>query len=338
MAGEFTRDLAAQEVVWNENDDASGVADILGFDFGTAETVDRSGLRALVDSALVSHRRLPMLDVIFDRAARLMTTSLRQLADENVEVALDDVASTRFADFQQSLSAPSVIGVARAPALDGHALVAADGAFLLAVVDGLLGGRRASDGLDAGERGFTAIELSIAQRVFEALVENLGDAFRPVMEGGFELQRIETTPRFAAIAQGASVCALAKFRVRFDGRAARAAALIPHATLEPIRKSLAQAFVSEAKSAEKAWRDQLSREISAATVEIDVVIAEEMMPLRALGALGVGETLVFARPTRGVAELRAGGAPIGRGRIGKSGDAAAVEIMSLAGPAKDAPQ
>lgn len=335
MASEAAITAPDNDVVWKENDDASGVADLLGFDFESAASVDRSGLRALVDSALVSHRRLPMLDVIFDRASRLMTTSLRQLVDENVEIALDDVASTRFADFQQSLSVPSVIGVARASALDGHALVAADSAFLLAVVDGLLGGRRGGDGLDAAERGFTAIELSIAHRVFEALIDNLSEAFRPVMEGGFELQRIETTPRFAAIAQGASVCALAKFRVRFDGSVARAAVLIPHATLEPVRRSLEQAFVTEAKAAERAWRTSLKREIGAANIELDVVVAEEMMPLKRLAALGVGETLAFRRPSRGFAELRAGGVRLGHARVGKSGDAVAVKIEALGPVAED---
>lgn len=329
MAGEEIQEALEQEVVWSEGDETSRVADILGFDLGGAASIDRSGLRALVDSALVSHRRLPMLEVIFDRAARLMTTSLRQLADENVEVALDDVASTRFADFQHSLSAPSVIGVARAQALDGNALLSADASFLLSLVDGLLGGRRGADGLDASERSFTAIELAIAQRVFEALVVDLGEAFRPVMDGGFALQRIETTPRFAAIAQGASVCALAKFRVRFDGRAARAAVLIPHAMLEPIRSSLEQAFVGEARTSELAWLSQLQMEICAANIEIDVVLVEETMPIRRLGALTAGETLLFRRPTGGLADLRAGGVVLGKGRVGKSGDSVAIKVEAL---------
>ena len=53
------------------------ISDILGFDLSSQEGDDRSGLRALINSALVSHRRLPMLDVIFDRTARLMTTNMR---------------------------------------------------------------------------------------------------------------------------------------------------------------------------------------------------------------------------------------------------------------------
>lgn len=324
--GAFPQTTDDAEVMWRENDDSNGVEDLLGFDFDSAETVDRSGLRALINSALVSHRRMPMLEVIFDRTARLMTTSLRQLADETVEVALDDVTSTRFADFQQSIAPPSVIGVARAPALDGHILLVADGGLLLSIVDALLGGRRGAGGLDASERGFTAIELAIAQRVFAALTDNLGEAFRPVIDGGFVLQRIETTPRFAAIAQGASVCALAKFRVRFEGHGGKAAVLIPHAALEPVRSGLAHAFISEAKEAERAWSAGLSREVCAASLEIEAIIAERSISLGDLNALRPGDTLIFRRAGGASADLRVGRVRLGEGRVGRSGPSAALRI------------
>ena len=72
------------DVVWEEG----GLSDLLGFDFNAEDGVDRSGLWALINSAVVSHRRMPMLDVIFERAARRMSSSLRQLINENVEVSL----------------------------------------------------------------------------------------------------------------------------------------------------------------------------------------------------------------------------------------------------------
>lgn len=130
------------DVSWSDGDE---VSDLLGFAFADENAIDRSGLKALVNSALVSHRRLPMLDVIFDRTARLMTTSLRQLTDDNVEVSLDDVTSTRFGDFLQTVAQPAVIGVVRAAALNNYCLVAADAALVYSIVDLLLGGRRGAD-------------------------------------------------------------------------------------------------------------------------------------------------------------------------------------------------
>src|SRR5215470_6807589 len=61
---------------------------LLGFDVGENETQDKSGIRAIINSALVSYERLPMLEIVFDRLVRLMTTSLRNFTSDNVEVSL----------------------------------------------------------------------------------------------------------------------------------------------------------------------------------------------------------------------------------------------------------
>ena len=48
-----------------------------------------TGVQALINSALVSYERLPMLEIVFDRLVRLTTTSLRNFTSDNVEVSLE---------------------------------------------------------------------------------------------------------------------------------------------------------------------------------------------------------------------------------------------------------
>src|SRR6202522_3713353 len=50
---------------------------LLGFSLADVSLSDNSGIRAIIDSAMVSYERLPMLEIIFDRLVRLMRTSLR---------------------------------------------------------------------------------------------------------------------------------------------------------------------------------------------------------------------------------------------------------------------
>lgn len=313
------------EVEWSA-DNGEDLSDILGFDLGGVESVDRSGLRALINSALVSHRRMPVLDVIFDRTARMMTTSLRQLTDDNVEVSLDDVTTTRFGDFQQSVIPPAVIGVMRAGALNGYGLIAADPALVFSIVDILLGGRRGGAALSLEERGFTAIELGLAQRILTAVATDLNTAFTPVIDAGFALDRIETTPRFASIAQEASVCAIAKYRIRMEGRGGRVSILLPHALLEPVRKSLAQEFASEQATADDAWRAHLAAETAHAHISLDAVLAETEMTVGALSALQSGDRIIFPRSAGRSVELRAGRTVVARGKAGRSGECVAVQI------------
>jgi flagellar motor switch protein FliM len=64
------------------------IDNLLGFNIEDTIAGDQSGIRAIINSALVSYERLPMLEIVFDRLVRLMTTSLRNFTSDNVEVSL----------------------------------------------------------------------------------------------------------------------------------------------------------------------------------------------------------------------------------------------------------
>src|SRR5215510_3528386 len=44
---------------------------LLGFSLADVTLNDNSGIRAIIDSAMVSYERLPMLEIVFDRLVRL---------------------------------------------------------------------------------------------------------------------------------------------------------------------------------------------------------------------------------------------------------------------------
>ena len=62
-----------------------------------------TGIQAIVESAMVSYERLPMLEIVFDRLLRMMSTSLRNLTSDNVEVSLDSITSIRFGDYLETI-------------------------------------------------------------------------------------------------------------------------------------------------------------------------------------------------------------------------------------------
>jgi len=82
------------------------IDNLLGFSAGEVNLDDNSGIRAIIDSAMVSYERLPMLEIVFDRLVRLMTTSLRNFTSDNVEVSLDRITSVRFGDYINSIPLP----------------------------------------------------------------------------------------------------------------------------------------------------------------------------------------------------------------------------------------
>ena len=72
---------------------------------------DQSGLNTILNSGMVSSERLPMLEVVFDRLVRMMSTSLRNFTSDNVEVTLDSIDSLRFGDYLNALPLPTMLGV-----------------------------------------------------------------------------------------------------------------------------------------------------------------------------------------------------------------------------------
>src|SRR5690606_11510405 len=84
---------------------------LLGFSLADVTRNDNSGIRAIIDSAMVSYERLPMLEIVFDRLVRLMTTSLRNFTSDNVEVSLDRITSVRFGDYLNSIPLPAILSV-----------------------------------------------------------------------------------------------------------------------------------------------------------------------------------------------------------------------------------
>ncbi|HAY48876.1 MAG TPA: flagellar motor switch protein FliM, partial [Thalassospira sp.] len=81
---------------------------LLGFDDGSGAG-DQSGIQAIINSSMVAYERLPMLEVVFDRLVRMMSTSLRNFTSDNVEVSLDNILSLRFGDYLNSIPLPAML-------------------------------------------------------------------------------------------------------------------------------------------------------------------------------------------------------------------------------------
>src|SRR5262250_2857367 len=156
------------------------IDNLLGFTAGEINLDDHSGIRAIIDSAMVSYERLPMLEIVFDRLVRLMTTSLRNFTSDNVEVSLDRITSVRFGDYLNSIPLPAILSVFRCEELDNLGLLTVDSNLIYSIVDVLLGGRRGTASVRIEGRPYTTIERTLVQRMIEVLLQDMCQAFEPL--------------------------------------------------------------------------------------------------------------------------------------------------------------
>ena len=120
--GDEDGSAAATDRVLNQDE----IDNLLGFDPNVGGGVELSGVQSLINSALVSYERLPMLEIVFDRLVRLATTSLRNFTSDNVEVSLDSITSVRFGDYLNSIPLPAILSVIRAEEWDNYGLLTGD--------------------------------------------------------------------------------------------------------------------------------------------------------------------------------------------------------------------
>jgi len=306
---------------------------LLGFDMSGDGNDDRTGIRAIINSALVSYERLPMLEIVFDRLVRLMTTSLRNFTSDNVEVSLDNISSIRFGDYLNSIPLPAILAVFRAEELDNYGLLTVDSNLIYSIVDVLLGGRRGTAAMRIEGRPYTTIERVLVQRMVEVVLHDAKAAFEPLHPVSFTLDRLETNPRFAAIARPANAAILVKLRIDMEDRGGRIELLLPYATLEPIRKMLLQQFMGEKFGRDNIWEGHLATELWTTQMEVRAVLDEQQLPLSRVLDLKVGDTLMLNATADSPVELRAGSIPLTRGRMGRRNHSIAVRADSPLTPA-----
>ena len=305
--------------------DQDEIDSLLGFD-GSRGDGDNTGVAAIINSSLVNYERLPMLEVVFDRLVRLMTTSLRNFTSDNVEVSIDSIQSIRFGDYLNSIPLPAMLGVFQAEEWDNYGLLTVDSSLIYSIVDVLLGGRRGTAAMRIEGRPYTTIERNLVERMITIVLADLCAAFDPLSSVNFRFERLETNPRFATIARPANAGIVARLRIDMEDRGGKLELMLPYATLEPVRELLLQMFMGEKFGRDSIWETHLATELWNTDVAIDAVLDEQTMRLSQVMNFEVGTQLILNNPPNSDIQMYCGNIPIYTGRLGRKAGHIAVQL------------
>ena len=299
---------------------------LLGFGNAPEAQEEQSGIQRIVSAGLVSYERLPMLEIVFDRLVRIMSTSLRNFTSDNVEVSIDSINSLRFGDYLNSVPLPAMLAVFKVEEWDNFGLLVVDSALIYSVVDVLLGGRRGTAAMRIEGRPYTTIERTLVERLISVVLEDLSEAFAPLSPVHFRFERLEVNPRFAAISRLSNACILSRLRVDMEDRGGRIELLLPYATLEPVRELLLQQFMGEKFGRDSIWETHLAEELRHTELTLDVVLDEQTMPLASVLSLRRGDRIALNVAPGAPVRLRCGDVPLFEGELGRRENRLAVRI------------
>ncbi len=299
---------------------------LLGFDSGGGEADNANGIEAILGKALMAYEKLPMLEVVFDRLVRVLSSSLRNFTSDNVEVSVDSMTSLRFEDYLNSIPLPALLVVFRAVEWDNFGIITVDSSLIYSTVDVLLGGRRSNRPIRVEGRPYTTIEQDIVKRMVDVVLADMSSAFDPISPITFSHERLENNPRFATITRPNNAALLVKLRVDMDDRGGIIEILLPHATLEPVRDLLMQIFMGERFGQDSVWEKHLGDEVRLANIPVRAVLDEKTVPIRDVIDFKVGSTLLLDCTPNSEVALRCGDVTLTKGKLGRVGDKIAVSL------------
>ncbi len=307
--------------------DQDSIDALFGFD-SDMPIQPKSGLKAMIESNVISHERLPMLEVVCERMVRSFATSMRNLTSDAIDVTLEEINSTRFGEFMNRVALPAMFGVFQVTEWENYGVVTVDSGLIYAVVDALLGGRKGSRPMRVEGRAFTTIETMLVSKMVQLALDDLSAAFEAIEPVTMVVERMESSPRFAAIAGPSNIAAVATFRVDMEGRGGKFSVLLPYATIEPVRDKLLQRFMGEKLGRDRIWAAHMARELTNTEVTVDVVLGEKLMSLRDVMTLKVGQTIALSHSPNDALQVQCGGVPLGRAHIGQRSSNIAIRMAT----------
>jgi len=271
--------------------------------------------------------RMPALEIINDRFARLLRIRLLDMTRRSPEISIGEIKVVKFSEFLRNLVVPTNLNVMQVKPLRGTALFVFEPNLVFAFVETMFGGTGRQQYRIEG-REFTATEQRIISRLLAAVIEEYQKAWAPVRPLTFDHVRSEMHTQFANVAAPNEIVVISSFTIGLGNSASGAIHLcIPYATLEPIRDILHSPMQGDRNQPDRSWMRVLTAQVQMAEVELTATLARIPATIGQIMKMRTGDVISFDRDESVVAEVD--GVPIFDCRYGTSGGQYALRVEKV---------
>src|SRR5919106_4688205 len=242
---------------------------------------DTSGVRTynLATQERIVRGRMPTLEIINERFARLLRIGLFNFVRRTAEISVGPVRVVKYSEFVRNLVVPTNLNLVQVKPLRGTALFIFNPDLVYLVIDNLFGGNGHFHTRLEG-RDFTLTEHRMIQRMLAVVFEELEKAWAPVHPLKLEYVRSEMNTQFANIATPNEVVVVTTFNIELGSAGGEFHICMPYSMLEPIRDVLCSALQGEQMDVDQRWVKLLSRQVQSADVELVVNLGRAELTLQ----------------------------------------------------------
>jgi len=262
-----------------------------------AVSVDPSGVRPynLATQERIVRGRLPTLELINERFARLLRIGLFNFLRRSAEVTAGAVRVIKYSDFIRNLVVPTNLNLVHIKPLRGTALIVIDPDLVFLLVDNFFGGDGRFQTRVEG-RDFTQTEQRTIQRILGIVFETYAKSWETVYPIEFEFLRSEMNTQFANIATPNEVVVAITFSIELGAVGGQMHVCMPYAMIEPIRDLLTSSLQGESLTMDQRWVHLMKQQIQDAEVEAVANLCTTGTTLRAILDMRIGDVIPLNLP------------------------------------------
>ncbi|SFF43806.1 flagellar motor switch protein FliM [Fontimonas thermophila] len=270
--------------------------------------------------------RMPTLEMINERFARLFRISLFNMLRRSPELTVVGIETAKFSEYTHSLYVPTNLNLIRVKPLRGTGLIVFEPHLVFSIVENFFGGDgRLKTKIEGRE--FTPTEMRVIQLLLKQAFEDMQEAWSPVLKLEFEYINSEVNPHLANIVSPSEIVVASKFKIELEGGGGHVHVTLPYSMIEPIRDLLDAGIQSDRMEKDERWSLALKEQIKDAEVELDAELVRVTISLRQLMQLKAGDVIPINLPK--TLDLRVEGLPLYRGSFGVSNGHNAVRITEV---------
>ncbi|MDH4190797.1 MAG: flagellar motor switch protein FliM [Betaproteobacteria bacterium] len=301
-----------------------------------AESAPADGVRPynLARQERIVRGRMPTLEIVNDRFARLLRIGLFNFMRRSPEISVGTVKVTKYSEFLRNMMVPTNLNIMQVRPLRGNSLFVFEPNLVFAVVDTMFGGSGALHTRVEG-RDFTATEQRIIQRMLSVVSEEYQKSWAPVYALQFEFLRSEMHTQFANIATPSEIVVATSFSIELGNNIGGDIHIcIPYATIEPIRDILYSPMQGDNTEPDRRWMRMLAKQVQIAEVDLRATLAEIPATVGQLLSMKPGDVIGIDLDEHVVADVD--GVPIFECRYGTLNGQYALQVdRVLAIPQKE---
>lgn len=274
------------------------------------EEEDISGVRPydLTSQDRIVRGRMPTLEIINDRFARLHRVTLSSALRRIIDITVTQTEMIKFGEFTRTLPVPTSLHILKMDPMRGHVLLVVESRLIFSLVDCFFGGTGRSSFKIEG-RDFTSIEHRVIRKIVRTALKDLDQAWRPVTPINFQFVRSEVNPQFATIVPPTDLVIVIHFEMELDRLIGKMILCLPYSTIEPIRSKLYASYQSDQLEIDLEWANRFRKRLHDVGVEVLVELGHTTITGQDLLSIEVGDVIMLDHDVNDPLEVKVQGVP-----------------------------